>query len=585
MLGVAMALLLGACSQTPTLSVRNPYICLERASSGKVPVGFELRMEAAGHCRRSRVLVHPYLLCLDSSMFYLDSMALDAPLYVKKNERRLVLDGLYEDPYAGNILYLADQDKDSLAYRDTVDASGISQVSKLLVALWAEACGKISPIDTLEIGTLPHLPSLLSIPGSLRWIWAEGRGTHAGKTRSGMGVARLQFALNLSLIQPQLGDNRREIDSMLQTLGKIVQDTLASLTQLQIYGLASADGPYHFNMELAEDRAIAARDLLVRELGLNPRQASVIQAFSRPEGWWPVFYDMKYAGDPDSSLLKAIIEGSDNFSDDDPYEGKIRALPCWDRIAKDYLHKDRKVEYFYSYTYKTFAGRQELEEMYRQRPETFSEAELYALAGFQTDTATLQEIYVYLLERYPLSRAAVNNLAVLYACQGQFDRALELLEGFPFPDKVMLHTRATVYVAQNRYSQAISLLQADSLQAQDASRYNLGLVRLLTHNYDSAYLLLRPWEDINSAVAAMGVDKDEEALAILGKLSDTTARASYVRAMVYARLGIVDSMSRYLTRASQEQEYWRKRASMEYEFHPYGTDSVVTLKKMLEDEK
>ena len=75
------------------------------------------------------------------------------------------------------------------------------------------------------------------------------------------------------------------MNGMLEALGKIVGDSLATLNGVSIYGMASADGSYALNDRLAKNRAGSARDWLVQNLHLSAQDARHFSVGARPEGW------------------------------------------------------------------------------------------------------------------------------------------------------------------------------------------------------------------------------------------------------------------------------------------------------------
>ena len=72
-------------------------------------------------------------------------------------------------------------------------------------------------------------------------------------------------------------------------------------------------------------------------------------------------------GHKDTLKVKEILDKY-NAENDDVAERYIRRLSCWGDIREKYLQKDRKVEYEYTYTIKSFTTDRELLEMYEKRP-------------------------------------------------------------------------------------------------------------------------------------------------------------------------------------------------------------------------
>ncbi len=66
--------------------------------------------------------------------------------------------------------------------------------------------------------------------------------------------------------------------------------------------------------------------------------------------------------------------------------------------------------------------------------------------------------------------------------------------------------------------------------------YMMGVESLRNMEYDLALIRLKPYEDFNTAVAYVGLNRNTNALAILSKM-DRTAEVNYLLAIIYARMG------------------------------------------------
>lgn len=82
---------------------------------------------------------------------------------------------------------------------------------------------------------------------------------------------------------------------------------------------------------------------------------------------------------------------------------------------------------------------------------------------------------------------------------------------------------------------------------------------------EEAYTLLRPFNDINSAIMALSMNHNEEAYAIMEKLDNDTPRAEYVRALAAARLGRTEEALPHI-KAAAKDAMLRNRAMTEPDF-------------------
>ena len=87
------------------------------------------------------------------------------------------------------------------------------------------------------------------------------------------------------------------------------------------------------------------------------------------------------------------------------------------------------------------------------------------------------------------------------------------------------------------------------------STYMRGVNALLNMDYDAALALLRPYEDFNTAIAYMGLDRDWSAMDILSKMYPS-ASVNYLIAILNARMGNEEeAVARYLRACGQDPSF------------------------------
>lgn len=539
-----------------------------------------VRMEMLFHVpenyfsHRSRLVITPQLVVEDAVKEEYRPLVLDAPIYNKKINRKKVLEQ-YIDPLEKRAVK-ADKASRSfdLPYSETVQLPEGAEEGRIVAVVTTDGCGECTGIDTIDIAAISNPVTLMKdVKEALQLSWIEPEFVIHPKFMEGKGVANLQFVINKSDIDLSMGNNRKELDDMVRTLSPILKDTLATLNSITITGMASADGSLVYNTSLARNRAASAKQWLVGRLNIQPKIQRLIAVDSRPEGWEPVLAAMVAEGDPDTAAVKDILEKykEDN---DDVQERYIRRLPCWNRIKNQYLQKDRKVEYVYTYTLKSFTSDAELLDMYRTRPDAFNEEELLRVAALSESHDKKKEVYRTIQKYFPTSQVAANNLAVLYLREGKEEKAREVLSTLTEYSPEVLNTLAASYVYANDYEKAIELLQEMELPE---ARYNLGLLQAKKRRFNEAYELLRPFADLNSAIVALSINKNEEAKNILTPLKDSSPVAEYTRSMTAARLQENEMFYLHIGNACKDAKL-RERAATEPDFYRYhAEDGFQTL--------
>lgn len=536
-------------------------------TANRAQLNMAFRVPAHYISRRSRLVITPQLLVGDTMTAECRPVALYSPIYNKKVERQRVLRGYY-DPYEGHIIKVADVSQPmQFDYNESVQLPDGVDVARMVAVVSIDGCGECTGIDTIPLATITTPATLIDTRKQIQLAWIEPEFKIRPKIMEGKGVANLQFAINSHDINLGLGRNSSELEQMEAKLAPVLRDTLTTLTSLRILGMASADGPLKVNTPLARLRANSAKNWLVGRMHISKRMQKLIKVGSRPEGWQPVLDAMTADNHPDAGKVKEIMQRY-AAQNDDVAEYYIRRLDCWNDIKNRYLQKDRKVEYVYTYTIRSFTTDAELLDMYKKRPDAFNEDELLRVASLAADDQERKEVYTTLMKYFPQSAVGANNLAVLYLREGNADEAERVLSTQKQYTPEQLNTLAAVYVYSGNYERAVELLQDVPLPE---ARYNLGLIKAKQRHLAEAYSLLHTYGDINSAIIALSINKNLEAQSIMQGLKLTTPIAEYVRAIVAARFKQHDDLFVHLANACTDQKL-RNRAADEPDFDSYRLD-------------
>lgn len=565
-------MVLAGCGTTSTgrqISVVPAAAVVTPDSANRVNVEAEIQVPGRAFTRRSRLVILPQVMRKDTVLAEGTPIVLDAPVYIKKMVRRMKLEG-YRDSLQALSQKVDNREARTLAYQEwlplnTSHATGL----KVVGVVTTDGCGECSSVDTLLLASVSDPVSLVDVKKQLKLDWIEPEFVIRPKVVEGKGEAHLQFAMNKYDINMRLGQNEAEMNSMLESLKKILNDSLATLNRVEIYGMASADGSYAFNTVLARNRAGSAKSWLLSHLGEKVHVPFSIG--SRPEGWMPVLDAMVADGHPDSLLVKEIVMRYKDQENDDLAERYIRRLKCWNDIRTRYLQSDRKVEYVYTYTLKSFTTDQELLDMYGKRPDAFNEEELLRVSTLKKTIEEKKSVYETILNYFPQSQVAANNLAVLLLREGKTDEAEEVLNKVKEYTPEMLNTKAAIYVYREEYEKAVELLRTQVELPQ--ARYNLALICARERKLDEAYELMAGYKDVNAAIVALSVNRNEEADEIMKMCEDRSPLAAYVRALVAARLHEAGEVKTQLAVACEDEQL-KRRAAVEPDFEPYRSNGM-----------
>ena len=154
--------------------------------------------------------------------------------------------------------------------------------------------------------------------------------------------------------------------------------------------------------------------------------------------------------------------------------------------------------------------------MYAASPESLNENELLRVSLLIEEPSEKTDVYRTVLEYYPQSQVAINNLSVMLASAGETSQAMSVLE--------------------------------DGM-GTEAAEYNMGLLKAVAKDYISAYRLLLPFADINTAIVAICVGEYGEAARIMDTVEDLSPLAEYVRALIAVHDADADAFFTHLEAA------------------------------------
>ena len=511
--------------------------------------------------KRSRLIIVPQLLVGDSLVAECTPMVLDAPIYGKKMHRRVLLED-YVDSLASYARPVQKKESVTIAYSERVAIPDSLASARIVGVVTTDGCGACTAIDTLDMAQISNPITLVDTHEELKLNWIEPQFVVRPKILQARGEASLQFAISNHKINLDMANNRSEMQQMLDKLQAVLGDSLAVVNSVNIQGLASVDGSHAFNERLAKQRAESAKNWMLGKVDLSKVRRNQFTVGSRPEGWEPVIQAMTADGRADSARVREIVEKYKGQSDD-VAERYIRRLSCWGDIKKYYLQSNRKVEYVYTYSLKSFTTDAELLDMYGKRPDAFNEDELLRVSTLKQMPTEKQEVYRTLMHYFPQSQVAANNLAVLLLNEGRLDEAEAVLESLDDYTPEVLNTRAALYVYRYDYEHAIELLR--SHMDMPEARYNLGLIHAQLRNLGEAYNLMHDYSDTNSAIIALSVNRNEEADDMMNRCEDASPLAEYVRALIAARLNRTDDAVKHLQRACADASL-KERARTEVDF-------------------
>ena len=188
------------------------------------------------------------------------------------------------------------------------------------------------------------------------------------------------------------------------------------------------------------------------------------------------------------------------------------------------------VEYQYAYTVKSFTTDAQLLSLYRTRPDAFSEEELLRVSRLVKTDSEREDVYRTVLRYYPHSEEAANNLALICLEDGRLaDAQVALTKLGNRINPVVANTLAVTYHRNGRTADAMALLENNTSLPE--ARYNLGVMKAESGEFEEAYTLLAPFADTNAAILALRTGRKAEARKIIKSLPKDADGVDQLRGM------------------------------------------------------
>ena len=194
------------------------------------------------------------------------------------------------------------------------------------------------------------------------------------------------------------------------------------------------------------------------------------------------------------------------------------------------------------------------------------EALLYA-ATLVTDNATKVSLYDKAAEKFGDWRA-YNNLAYVYLSDGKLANAKAALAKITTTNDIVKNNNGAVALREGRIDDAAKLFtEAGRLPA---ATQNAAVIAILKGNYPEAVSKLASTSSFNAALANVLVQDYNKASNILKNV--TTAKASYLKAVIAARNGNGSQVASELKDAYAKDASLKARAQKDIEFAKFQSN-------------
>lgn len=303
------------------------------------------------------------------------------------------------------------------------------------------------------------------------------------------GSAFVDFVVNRTELKPDYRGNRGEIDKIISSIDRVVNDPDAIITRITIKGYASPEGTYANNVRLAMGRTntlkeYVTNDLVRRYPSFDPE---VMHTDYEPEDWdglrrWLESHDIDHRDD-----ILAIA--NDLSVEPDPRNAKIKNLypEQYSYILEEVYPALRHSDYTIRYNIRTGIDVEHLKELFETRPERLRPVDFYIIANtYPQGSPEYDRVMLKAAEQYPADEEAAINAANIMLSRDDIEGAM------PYVDRCgqspqALYTRANVVARRGDLKRALALLDRAAADGLDEAKAAIPAIRELIERNPVSY--------------------------------------------------------------------------------------------------
>ncbi|MFR9650639.1 MAG: DUF3868 domain-containing protein [Rikenellaceae bacterium] len=345
---------------------------------------------------------------------------------VKSHERAVVLNNpdtmIFETTPYKTIEFFGEQKCESTHYRVSIPYERWMVNSQLYVDCSTYGCcqredsGMIVPSDNILLIDIPVVDDY-QVVADVEMIKPE---KVAVKRRDIAYSAELVFKVNSTYLDPDLANNRKDLDSIDEMMQSVMSDSDYTITRINIIGYASPEGSLSANMKLSEGRATALERLMEQKYKSIPSK----------------LYSVKYGGENWDELYKIVSESDlaerdevlgiiNNISVENGRETKLMALnrgATYRYMLENFFPHVRLVVVDVEYNVDAY-DLDRIAELIDTKPQNLSLEEMYRLSeSYNMGDDEFEKIFLTAVKVFPDDEVAQNNALVTEIRGGNLER-------------------------------------------------------------------------------------------------------------------------------------------------------------------
>lgn len=327
---------------------------------------------------------------------------------------------------------------------ETVPFAEWMNYSKLYLAEDLCGCGTLQDQDRVPVGEFDNRPAPKP---SMTFVTPKAE---AVKARAEKGSAFVDYVVNKTNILPDYRGNRKEIAKIVATIDLVKNDPNVSITEINIHGYASPEGPYDNNTRLANGRAASLKEY-VRSLYTLPE--NIFTSNATPEDWEGLRRLVVGSDLKEKTEILALIDDTAMDPDAKDHEIRRRFPQTYQFMLKNWYPGLRHSDYTVSYVVRPFTV-EETKEIMLKTPKQVSLNEMFLVAKtLQPGSPEFNEVMDIAVATYPDDETANLNAACAALNDQNWDKAENYLRKAGNTPEAA-HARGVLAMNRGEYDQA-----------------------------------------------------------------------------------------------------------------------------------
>jgi len=364
-----------------------------------------------------------------------------------------------------------------------------------------------------------------------------------------------------------------EVISLVNKITQVKNDTAKKVSDFEIAGYASPDGPIDLNTNLAEKRQKVSVDYINNQMKKLKTSVKIDTKFT-PEDWEGFQKLMENSNIQDKEVILRVLS---MYSDPEERERQIKNLSAaYQKIAEEILPQLRRSRLKLTVD---IIGKSDdqISQLAANNPSQLSVEELLYAATLKNNLNDKAIIYQEVINLYPNDIRGYNNLGLIYYQQDKIDEAEKLftqaLQKDPnLPD--VNFNLGLIALKKGDVTKAEELFGKAANTSGELSKA-LGTLYLKKGDYAKAMNSFKS-NDISNNVALLYILNNDynQARKVLAAIPQPDATTAYLSAIVGARTNDRDAVYSNLRTAISKDKSLAQKALNDIEFAKFATDST-----------